>query len=103
MMMRLAAGLALALAIPACSAQAAVGPSMAGASAMAKGSAAAPAVTRVEYYCSPGFEPSYGGTCVAVPARPEIELFVDQPIYGTEATRRLVHHRRHRHALRARF
>ena len=22
-----------------------------------------------EYFCSPGFEPSYGGTCGAVPAR----------------------------------
>ena len=24
---------------------------------------------QAEYFCSPGFEPSYGGTCVAVPSR----------------------------------
>ena len=59
---------------------------------------------RAEYFCSPGFEPSYGGTCVAVPARAEIELFVDQPLYGGETTTvaRRYHHRR-RHGLRARY
>ena len=55
---------------------------------------------RVEYYCSPGFEPGRGGTCVAVPSRAEIELFIDQPIYGG-ATRSRVRHRRR--GLRARF
>ena len=60
---------------------------------------------RAEYFCSPGFEPSYGGTCVAVPARAEIELFVDQPLLGGEEPVPLVRHsRRHRHhGLRARF
>lgn len=59
---------------------------------------------RAEYFCSPGFEPSYGGTCVAVPARAEIELFVDQPLLGGEETvvRHYRHHRRH-HGLRERF
>jgi hypothetical protein len=63
----------------------------------------APALTRVEFFCSPGFEPSQGGTCVAVPARAEVELFVDQPIYGQEE--QVVHHvRRHRrHGLRERY
>lgn len=58
---------------------------------------------RAEYFCSPGFEPSYGGTCVAVPARAEIELFVDQPLLGGEET--VVRHiRRHRrHGLRERY
>ena len=57
---------------------------------------------RAEYFCSPGFEPSYGGTCVAVPARAEIELFVDQPLLGNDAPVPLVHrYRRHRrHGLR---
>ena len=56
-----------------------------------------------EYFCSPGFEPSYGGTCVAVPARAEIELFVDQPLLGAETTVAR-HYRRHRrHGLHARF
>ena len=56
---------------------------------------------RAEYFCSPGFEPSYGGTCVAVPARAEIELFVDQPLLGGETTTVVRHHRRHRrHGLR---
>ena len=58
---------------------------------------------RAEYFCSPGFEPSYGGTCVAVPARAEIELFVNQPLIGAETTA-VRHYRRHRrHGLRARF
>lgn len=59
-----------------------------------------------EFFCSPGFEPSYGGTCVAVPPRAEIELFVDQPLYvGEDATVPLRrHYRRHRrHGLRERF
>ena len=60
---------------------------------------------KAEYFCSPGFEPSYGGTCVAVAPRAEIELFVDQPLYdGENATvplRRYRHHRRH--GLRERF
>ena len=56
-----------------------------------------------EYFCSPGFEPSYGGTCVAVPARAEIELFVDQPLYETRTVRRVIRHHRYRHGLRERF
>lgn len=58
---------------------------------------------RAEYFCSPGFEPSFGGTCVAVPPRAEIELFVDQPLLGSEETV-VRHYRRHRrHGLRERF
>ena len=58
---------------------------------------------RAEYFCSPGFEPRYGGTCVAVPPRAEIELFVDQPLLGSEETV-VRHYRRHRrHGLRERF
>ena len=56
---------------------------------------------RVEYYCSPGFEPR-GGSCVAVPSRAEIELYVDQPIYGGDyGVRRRYRHRRR--GLRERF
>ena len=58
---------------------------------------------QAEYFCSPGFEPSYGGTCVAVPARAEIELFVDQPLLGSEETV-VRHYRRHRrHGIRERY
>lgn len=63
-----------------------------------------PGGARAEYFCSPGFEPSYGGTCVAVPARAEIELFVDQPLLGVERTEVVRQYRRHRrHGLRARY
>lgn len=103
-MTRHPAGLALALALTAGTAQAAVGLPAATLTVPARGEAGAPLLHRVEYYCSPGFEPSYGGTCLAVPARAEIELFIDQPIYATEETRRVVHRvRRHRHGLRERF
>ncbi len=100
--MRLAAGLGFGLAAATLvgAAQAAVGlPAKALPGALPSSAAG---VTRVEYFCSPGFEPSYGGTCVAVPSRAEIELFVDQPIYETQTVRRVV--RRHRrHGLRERF
>ena len=98
-MMRLVAGLALTSAFETGAAQAAVG--LPGAAVPA--GAASPAPTRVEYFCSPGFEPSYGGTCVAVPARAEIELFVDQPLYETRTVRRVIRHHRYRHGLRERF
>ena len=60
-----------------------------------------PSLIKVEYFCSPGFEPGRGGTCVAVPSRAEIELYVDQPIYGGS----VVYHHRHRrrHSIRERF
>ncbi len=59
---------------------------------------------RAEYFCSPGFEPSYGGTCVAVPPRAEIEQFVDQPLIGADETTVVRHYRRHRrHGIRERF
>ena len=63
-----------------------------------------PAITKVEYFCSPGFEPSYGGTCVAVASRAEIELFVDQPIFAPvePAYRPRVRRRRH-HGLHERY
>lgn len=64
---------------------------------------AAPAITNVEYFCSPGFEPSYGGTCVAVPSRAEVEIYVEQPIYDTSET---VHHharRAHHRGIRERY
>ena len=97
--MRHAAGLALGLALTgfASAAQAMVG--LPGAVAPI-----APALTKVEYFCSPGFEPSYGGTCVAVPPRAEIELYVDQPIYGVPVPtyRTYVRHRR-RHGIRERY
>jgi len=98
--MRHAAGLALGLAltVSASTAQAMVG------APLADARPAPPAVTKVEYYCSPGFEPSYGGTCVAVPSRAEIELFIDQPILDEpRVLHRVPHHRRHRSGLRERY
>ncbi len=61
-----------------------------------------PSLTSVEYFCSPGFEPGRGGTCVAVPSRAEIELFVDQPIYDGSLSYRHRARRRH-HTIRERF
>ncbi len=94
--MRHAAGLALGLAL--------VGLASTG-QAMVAWPAAVPsgasAITKVEYFCSPGFEPSYGGTCVAVASRAEIELFVDQPIFAPTYRPR-VRRRRH-HGLHERY
>lgn len=59
---------------------------------------------RSEYFCSPGFEPSYGSTCVAVPPRAEIEIFVTQPLISGDETTLVRHYRGHRrHGLRTRY
>ena len=60
-----------------------------------------PAVTRVEYFCSPGFDVS-GGRCVATTSRDEVDLYLNET-YGDAAPRR--HYRRHRqrHGLRERY
>ncbi len=57
-------------------------------------------ITRVEYFCSPGFEVS-GSRCVAVASRDEIDLALN-PTFGDAPPR---HHRRHRyrHGLRERY
>ncbi len=59
----------------------------------------APAITRVEYFCSPGFEVS-GSRCIATTSRDEIDLYLNET-FGDAAPRR--HHRRHRHGLRERY
>ena len=91
--MRMTVGLCagLCLSVVGSAAQAAVG-----APGAVRSASSMPNLTQVEYFCSPGFEPSYGGTCVAVPSRAEVELFVDQPIYESEhvVRRTLRHHRR---------
>lgn len=52
-------------------------------------------VTKAAFYCSPGFELNYAEQCVATASRAQVELFVDQPIYGADET--VVRHYRHRH------
>ena len=47
-----------------------------------------------EFYCSDGFEPTSGGRCIAVAARDEIQLYLNDPV---EDSGEPVHHRRHRH------
>lgn len=73
------------------------------AAASGLGLVVAAGAAHAEYFCSPGFEPSYGGTCVAVPPRAEIELFVDQPLLGTEEATVVRHYRHRRHGLRERY
>ena len=94
--MRHATGLALGLMLlgATSTAQAMVG---APGSARIAAPASDAAVTKVEYFCSPGFEPSYGGTCLAVAPRAEVELFVDQPIFEPAARVYRSRVRRHRH------
>ena len=97
--MRHVAGLALGLALVAATsaAQAMV------AAPVAPTSTSSP-ITKVEYFCSPGFEPSYGGTCLAVAPRAEIELFVDQPIFEPTAPTYRTRVRRHRrHGISERY
>lgn len=60
---------------------------------------ATPGLTRVEYFCSPGFVPSYGGQCVATMARDEVEIYVNEPVEALPPPP----HRRHRHALHERY
>lgn len=60
----------------------------------------APAITRVEYFCSPGYEPTYGGRCVATLSRDQVELYLNDVYDDTT----VVHRRhRHRHGLHERF
>ena len=61
-------------------------------------SASASDVTRVGYFCSPGFEVS-GSRCVAVASRDEVDLYLNET-FGDAAPR---HHRRRRHGLRERY
>lgn len=69
----------------------------AGAMPMAPHTSTSLPLTKVEYFCSPGYEPSYGGRCIATAARDQVELFVDTPVEAyTHVTRR-------RHGLRERY
>ena len=58
-----------------------------------------PAITKVEYFCSPGFEVS-GSRCVATASRDEIDLTLNET-FGDAPPRR--HRRHHRHGLRERY
>lgn len=61
-------------------------------------------VTKAAFYCSPGFELNYAEQCVATASRAQVELFVDQPIYGSDETVvRHYRHRRHRNGIRERY
>lgn len=64
-------------------------------------SAAAP-VSKIGYYCSPGFEATYGGRCVATASTDEVELFLNDSGYD-DAPRRVYRHHRRRHGLSERY
>ena len=68
----------------------------------ARGTQTAP-VVRVGYYCSPGFEATAGGRCIAVASRDEVDLYLNEPAgdYGEPAPLR--RHHRHRKGLHARY
>lgn len=52
-------------------------------------------LVRVGYYCSPGFEATYGGRCVATASTDQVDLQFNEPSdYGEPAP---VVHRHHRH------
>ena len=57
---------------------------------------------QAEHFCSPGFEPSYNGQCIATMARDEIQLYLNEPAYDA-APRVIRHHRHHRVGLRERY
>ena len=63
--------------------------------------APAPGLTRVGYFCSPGFEVS-GSRCVATASRDEVDLYFNET-FGDAAPRRHRHHRPRRHGLRERY
>ena len=53
-------------------------------------------IVKVGYYCSPGFEATYGGRCVATISRDEIDLYLnDSPVDNDRPPPRRHHHRRH--------
>ncbi len=61
--------------------------------------AAVAAITKVEYFCSPGFEVS-GSRCVATASRDEVDLYLNET-FGDAAPRRP--HRHRRRGLRERY
>ena len=94
--MRRTALLVLALASGALPAQAMVGAPLAVAPTR-------PAIVKVEYYCSPGFEPSYG-RCVATASTDQVDLYLNEPGgYDREELAPPVRHRHRRHGLHARY
>ena len=58
-----------------------------------------PAIMKVGYFCSPGFEVS-GSRCVATASRDEVDLYLNET-FGDAAPRR--RHRHRRHGLRERY
>ena len=60
---------------------------------------AMPPSAQAGYYCSPGFEATYGGRCVATTSRDEIDLYRNEPVAEAYVPP-VRHHRRHRHGLR---
>ena len=61
----------------------------------------APGLTKVGYFCSPGFEVS-GSRCVATVSRDEVDLYLNET-FGDAAPRRHRSHRGYRHGLRERY
>ena len=73
--------------------------------ALALATAAAGATpARAEYYCSPGFQPSYG-RCIATAASSEVDLYLNEPggYIHDDAPAPLVHRRHRRHGLHLRY
>lgn len=66
--------------------------------------AAAAVPAQAEYYCSPGFAPSYG-RCIATASSSEVDLYLNEPggYIHDDAPVPLVHHRHRRHGLRERY
>ncbi len=69
----------------------------------ARAAATAPLV-RVEYYCSPGFEATVGGRCVATASADQVDLYLNEPAGdGYDEPVPLRRHHRHRKGLHARY
>ncbi len=71
-------------------------------SAAARASTEAP-IRLAEYYCSPGYEPTSGGRCIATASRDEVELYVDYPLGEPQPAPAPPHRRHRRHGLRERY
>lgn len=95
--MRISAGHALALGLAAAATGSAVTVAHAlPAASLPLAKEATASLQRVGFFCSPGYEASYGGRCVATPARSEVDLYQDLPTYYGEATTLHRTYRRHR-------
>ena len=91
---------AVALATPGAEAMPGIAPGAAPAFAPSLAAAPDARVTKIEYFCSPGYVPSYG-RCIATASRDQVELFLNETV-DTDVTPRR-HHRRRHHGLSERY